>query len=152
MKGRIIVLLSSVIAFLNEYIVKTSLCRTFVRKFTFVWTKGLEIHNLKPDPIYPILEGRDKDALNNCVKLSFVGDLILLRDAIERAYNDGDYSFKRMFEMVSPYWKSSDLAIGVFEGPMAGKEYGYSFSNYDDGYKVALNFLDSFAKDLVDAG
>lgn len=87
------------------------------------------------DPIYPIKTPSQSSEIKNAVRISFTGDLILLRDGVERAYNqrESSHDFTHMFEYVSDIWKSSDLSIGVFEGPMGGAERGWSTSNYDDG-------------------
>lgn len=73
---------------------------------------------------------------------------------VERAYNKstGIYEFDTMFEHVHDIWKKSDLSIGVFEGPLCGAEYGYSTSNFDDNVPLALNFPDSFAEAVKNAG
>lgn len=106
------------------------------------------------EPIYPILSAEQEDSIRNAVKITFTGDLILLREGVERAYdnNSGSYRFDEMFRHVSDIWKSADLSIGVFEGPMGGGEKGYSNSNYDDGVRLALNFPDSFGLAVRDAG
>ena len=57
-----------------------------------------------------------------------------------------------MFEFTREYIQSADLAIGVFEGPMAGQEAGYSTSNYEDGKTLALNYPDSFGEAVKRAG
>lgn len=106
------------------------------------------------DIVYPLISEEQKQALADSVTISFTGDLILLREMVERAFNPeaGEYDFEPMFRHVSHIWKESDLAIGVFEGPLCGEELGYSTSNYDDGIPLALNFPDSFAKAVKEAG
>ena len=81
----------------------------------------------------------------NAFRITFSGDLILLEDQVKRAYNGKGYDFSDVFEYAEPYISSADLAIGVFEGPMAGEDAGYSSSNFDDGKELYLNFPDSFA-------
>jgi len=90
----------------------------------------------------------------DAVVLSFIGDMILLKEQVESAYDaqTDQYEFSAMFEYVKPYLESADLAIGVMEGPFAGKEAGYSTSNFDDGYKFLLNYPDAFASAIKDAG
>lgn len=106
------------------------------------------------DPIYPVITDEQQQAIKGAVKISFTGDLILLRDMIERAYNlaEGTYDFDEMFEHVKEYWAEDDLSIGVFEGPMAGADNGYSTSCFDDGLPLYLNFPDSFAAAVKRAG
>lgn len=104
--------------------------------------------------IYPLITKEQRDRIDNALKISFTGDLILLREMVERAYNNetGNYEFDSMFEHVHDIWENCDLSIGVFEGPLCGAEYGYSTSNFDDGIPLALNFPDSFAESVKKAG
>ena len=106
------------------------------------------------DPIYTTISPEQQQAVEGAVKISFTGDLILLRDMIERAYNlgEGIYDFDEMFEHVKEYWAEDDLSIGVFEGPMAGADNGYSTSCFDDGLPLYLNFPDIFATAVKRAG
>lgn len=79
-------------------------------------------------------------------RILFCGDLILLEDQVKRA------QFDEMFEYTRKYIQSADIAVGVFEGPMAGEEAGYSRGNYDDGKELALNYPDSFGEAVKRAG
>ncbi len=92
--------------------------------------------------------------IKNAIKISYVGDLILLKDQVTSAYNEEtkEYDFNDMFKYTKKYFDSSDLSIGVFEGPTAGSKLPYSTSNYGDGIKFYLNFPDSFAKAVKDSG
>lgn len=93
-------------------------------------------------------EATNVTELDNIIKISYVGDLILLKNQVTSAYDDetGKYDFKPMFEYVKPYFEDADYAIGVFEGPSAGTDRLYSTSNYGDGIKLYLNFPDEFAE------
>lgn len=104
--------------------------------------------------IYPVITAEQKEAVENAVSIAFVGDLILLQDQIRNAYNPESlkYDFNQIFEFAGKYLTQADYAIGVFEGPMAGEEAGYSTSNYDDGIAVRLNFPDSFAAAVKASG
>ena len=106
------------------------------------------------DKVYPLISNEQQRRIENAVTISFTGDLILLREMVERAYDtdSGKYEFDRMFEHVSDIWQSCDLSIGVFEGPMCGEEHGYSTSNFDDGIDLHLNYPDSFAEAIKNAG
>lgn len=90
--------------------------------------------------------------IDNSIVISYVGDLILLKDQITSAYNEKTktYNFDKMFEYAKPYFESSDYTIGVYEGPSAGGEY--STSNYNDGLKLYLNFPDEFASAVKNSG
>ncbi len=53
----------------------------------------------------------------NCIKLSFVGDLILLENMVKSARKqDGGYDFSYMFRYTKKYLEDSDLSIGVSKG------------------------------------
>lgn len=151
-KFLIITFLMNTITFLYKRIVESWKGQLFCIKYKKLINKIENTIRQSSDEKYNVLSKADRQALNNCIKISFTGDLILLRDAIERAQNGEIYDFKKMLEYASPYWKNADLSIGVFEGPMAGKDVGYSFSNYADSYQLSLNFPEEFAKDVQDAG
>ena len=92
--------------------------------------------------------------LANVIKLAYVGDLLLLKDQVTSAYDKstGTYDFSDVFEYAAPYLQEADLAIGVYEGPSAGGDKGYTTSNFGDGIKIYLNFPDEFAQAAKDAG
>lgn len=104
------------------------------------------------DPIYPIMSAEQNHDFDNAFRLTFAGDLILLEDQVKRAYDGKSYDFSPVFEYAEKYISSADLAVGVFEGPMAGEAAGYSSGNFDDGKKLYLNFPDSFADAVKNAG
>ena len=106
----------------------------------------------KTDVIYPSMSDTEKAKFDNAVRITFAGDLLLLEDQVNLGYKNGRYDFSDVFEYAKPYISSADLAIGVFEGPMAGADKGYSVSNYDDGKKICLNFPDEFAAAVKNAG
>ncbi len=107
-----------------------------------------------PDPIYKTISLDQQQAIKSAVKISFTGDLILLRDMVERAYiaQDDTFNFDEMFEHVKDYWAEDDLSIAVFEGPVASADNGYSTSCYGDNIPLYLNFPVSFAKAVKKAG
>ncbi|MBE6846412.1 MAG: hypothetical protein E7508_12115 [Ruminococcus sp.] len=104
------------------------------------------------DVLYRTMSAHQHTAFDNAFRLTFAGDLILLEDQVKRAYNGSGYDFSDVFEYTEGYISSADLAIGVFEGPMAGEAAGYSTSNYDDGKQLALNFPDEFGEAVKAAG
>lgn len=110
------------------------------------------IEDSEEDIIYPVMTENQKKAFDDTFRITFAGDLILLEDQVKRAYNGDTYDFTDVFEYAEPYISSADLAIGVFEGPMAGAEAGYTTSNYDDSKELYLNFPDEFAYSVKDAG
>jgi len=101
---------------------------------------------------YKIISREEKDKFKKAVRLLFAGDLILLEDGVKNAFNGSVYDFSSVFEYASKYIKESDLAIGTFEGTCAGEAAGYSTSNFNDGIPIALNFPDSFAEAVKNAG
>lgn len=108
--------------------------------------------NTETDPIYTVMDSKQKSEFDNAFRITFSGDLILLEDQVKRAYTDNGYDFSPVFEYAEKYISSADFAIGVFEGPMAGETAGYTTSNYDDGKEVSLNFPDEFAQAVKAAG
>lgn len=105
-------------------------------------------------PIHDVIPIAKLNQIDEAATISFVGDLILLQQQVERAWDDESetYNFDTVFEYAKKYLEDADLAIGIFEGPVAGAEVGYSTSNYDDGIPLSLNFPDSFAEAVKDSG
>ncbi len=105
-------------------------------------------------PIHDVISPARQHDLDNAIKVSFTGDLLLLRDMIERAYIEGTDSvgFDEMFEHVSEYWRDDDLSIAVFEGPVASADSGYTASCFRDNIPLHLNFPSSFATSVKRAG
>ena len=106
------------------------------------------------DVIYPAMTVSQKEAFDKAFRITFAGDLILLEDQVKLGFNDKDrtYNYDDVFQNARPYIYSADLAIGVFEGPMAGEDKGYTTGNFDDGKKLYLNFPDTFATSVKNAG
>lgn len=103
---------------------------------------------------YPIISDDELDRVENAVSISFVGDLIVLRDQVLNSYNSktNSYEFDSMFTYVKKYLNECDFNIGVFEGPTAGENIEYTTSNYRDGIPMYLNYPDSFAVAVKQAG
>lgn len=106
----------------------------------------------KTDVIYPAITNAQEEAFNKAFRITFAGDLILLEDQVKLGFTGNGYDFSDVFERAKPYISSADLAIGVFEGPMAGKDKGYTTGNFDDGKKLYLNFPDEYADAVKNAG
>lgn len=104
------------------------------------------------DIVYPAMTASQKIAFDKAFRITFAGDLILLEDQVKLGYTGNGYDFNDVFERANPYISSADLAIGVFEGPMAGEDKGYTTGNFDDGKKLYLNFPDEFAASVKNAG
>ena len=117
------------------------------------YSEGADIEGKNDeDIIYPVMNNEQKEKFDDAFRITFSGDLILLEDQVKRAYNGNIYDFSDVFEYAQPYIASADVAIGVFEGPMAGEEAGYTSSNFDDRKELYLNFPDSFADAVKNAG
>lgn len=104
--------------------------------------------------IHEVMTAEQINAIENSVSIAFVGDLIMLQKQVRGAYDENtrEYYFSPMFEYAKKYLTNADISIGVFEGPMAGKETGYTVGNYDDGLPLYLNYPDSFAKAVKESG
>ena len=98
------------------------------------------------------LSAQQQKDFEQAFHITFAGDLILLEDQVKRGYRANGYDFSDVFEYAADYISSADFAIGVFEGPMAGEDAGYSAGNYDDGKELFLNFPDEFAHAVKEAG
>ena len=92
--------------------------------------------------------------MTNSIRISYIGDLILLKDQVISAKNEttGKYEFDDIFKYTHQHFNESDLTIGVYEGPSAGNTTSYSTSNYNDGIPLYLNFPDEFAESVKNAG
>ncbi len=101
--------------------------------------------------IKSVLDSPEK-VKRDCIKLSFVGDLILLEDMVKSARRpDGGYDFSHMFRYTRKYLQDSDLSIGVLEGPCSN-ESTYTQGNFNDKTPLSLNFPKRFLEDIRDAG
>ena len=96
----------------------------------------------------PLMTDDERRNFRDAFRILFCGDLIMLEDQVKL----GKGSYDDMFEFTRKYIQPADIAIGVFEGPMAGEEAGYSRSNYGDGKALALNYPDSFGEAVKRAG
>lgn len=106
------------------------------------------------DKIYTLLSDKEKEDIDNSFSILFTGDLLLLKEQVKRGYNSetNSYNYDDVFEYTKKYISSADLSIGVFEGPMASEESGYSNSDFDDGIQLYFNFPDEFGQAVKNAG
>lgn len=124
----------------------------YVPSFTEPSEEEEPVQTEETDIIYPVMTDSQKAAFDNSFRITFAGDLILLEDQVNRGYNGTGYDYSDVFEYAKPYISSADLAIGVFEGPMAGADKGYSTSNFYDLKSLYLNFPDEYSVAVKDAG
>ena len=87
-------------------------------------------HPINLHPIFPVLSKNQEKRLSEAIRLTFTGDLILLKDMVENGYDSisGQYHFDSMFKYIKEYYDEADCNISVFEGPVAGADKGYSTS------------------------
>lgn len=161
------------LTFLSRGLLTRTLCRGSIAGWTvvaatavpFCLEPAMRIYNFiipsecKHIDALEMLSDEQKSELSQAVKISYVGDLILLRPMIQKAFDpiSGDYDFSDMFEWTKDYFHSDDLTIGVFEGPCAGAEDGYSSGDCRQKDSLPwkwffLNYPDSFAKAVKEAG
>ena len=112
---------------------------------------SLNKDSARPKVVRSVLDSPEK-VKDGCIKLSFVGDLILLENMVKSARKqDGGYDFSHMFRYTKKYLEDSDLSIGVLEGPCSN-EGTYTQGNFDDRAPLSLNFPKQYLKDIKDAG
>ena len=91
--------------------------------------------NAPVDPLYRLITAQQQEQFKDAFRITFAGDLILLEDQVKRGYRqeNSSYDFKDMFKYTKEHISTADLAIGVFEGPTAGADVGYTTGNFDYG-------------------
>ncbi|MBR6618194.1 MAG: CapA family protein, partial [Oscillospiraceae bacterium] len=109
-------------------------------------------NNASEDILYSVMTQEEQSAFEDALHITFAGDLILLEDQVKRGFKGEGFDFSDVFAHAQPYISSADFAIGVFEGPLAGEEAGYSSGNFDDGKSLYLNYPDEFAHAVKAAG
>ena len=125
------------------------LCVMFI--WCIVWKPAKTV--IRQGKELPIMSKEMREKYDDAFCISYVGDLILLEEQVQRAYRNGLYVFDDVFEYTRPYIEQADVSIGVLEGPLAGDdEYSYSVGNFDDGKDVRLNYPDDFALTVRDVG
>ena len=102
-------------------------------------------------PIYNKMTNEERNAIDNALSISFVGDLILLENQVKAAYTENGYDFNPMFEYTKDYLSSSDLSIGVLEGPVSPSNRP-TIGNFDDGAPLYLNFPIEFIDAIKNNG
>lgn len=79
--------------------------------------------------------------LEDNIKVSFIGDMLLFRDDIEKARTDNGFDFSPYFEYVKDEF--GDYVFGTFEGVVSDSDY--VCSNYNDGLELKLKYPKEFA-------
>lgn len=104
--------------------------------------------------MYDVISEAEQKQLDESIKLAFVGDLILLKDQVAAGYDAAakEYNYDGVFKYAESYLQAADYAVGIFEGPAAGDDKGYSTSNFDDDIPLYLNYPDAFAQAVKNSG
>lgn len=89
-------------------------------------------------------------------RLSVVGDIMVHRTQLIKAYHEDGFDFAPSFQWIAPYIKEADYAIGNLETTLAGPDGQRrinveKFYQHFSGYPV-FNSPDILAKNLKDAG
>ena len=149
----LVVSLRKQILFYSKKVIRRFIQVMRIKRFKDSSNKTSSINTVK-QAIYPILTRGQEDCLKKAIRLTFTGDLILLKDMVENGYDSAlhRYNFSSMFKYVKAYYDDADYNIGVFEGPVAGEEKGYSTSCFNDGIPVYLNFPKEYAEAVKEAG
>lgn len=94
-----------------KHYVKAVYCRVFHRSCS----KPSKVS--KSEPIFPIISLEQETLLSECIKITFTGDLLLLKNMVENGYKavTKEYCFDSMFSYVKPYYDSEDYNIGVWQ-------------------------------------
>ena len=96
---------------------------------------------------------KEKQIITSSFRISFVGDLILLRPQVQRGVKaEGCFDFSSIFQFTRKYFLEDDCTIAVWEGPCAGRSSNYSNTAYGDKSYICLNFPDEFASAVHQAG
>ncbi len=90
------------------------------------------------------------------IVLSFVGDIMIHRPQLTRAYVDGVFDFSSSFETIEEYIETANYTIVNLETTLSGKDEGVCLenSNYYMGYQgfPTFNSPEILAKNLKDTG
>lgn len=133
------------------------LCPNYLKKVILklysIWINYRKESQEYSNHIHKILDANQEEQIAKSISIGFIGDLLLLRQMVERAYNEDttSFSFDEMFLHVTPIIKKQDYTFGVFEGPVS-KNNKFSTSNYGDGIPLYLNFPKEFAESVKKAG
>lgn len=100
------------------------------------------------------LDENFEESLNNSIRISYIGDLILLKNQIIAAKNNitGKYEFDDIFQFTSKHFHESDITISTYDGPSAGNQNNYRNGNYYDRISLLLNFQNEFVESVKKAG
>ena len=146
-KGLPVKICAAVVACAVTFIPASNLFKNY-----FESAAAYETKTESSDVIFEQLDSRQTAAFQDNMRVLFAGDLILLEDQVKRGFTGSGYDFDNVFEFAKKYISAADIAVGIFEGPTAGAEVGYSTSNYGDGKTLKLNFPDEFAQAVKNAG
>ncbi len=116
------------------------------------WKRDYNNPGLSPYDLITIDE-KKKNIIKSSFRISFVGDLILLRPQVQRgATTNVGFDFSPLFQFTKKYFLDDDCTIAVWEGPCAGNSSNYSNTAFGDKSYIRLNFPDEFATAAHQAG
>lgn len=106
----------------------------------------------KENLIYNEVNDKTTKKIKNSIKISYIGDLILLKKQIQYNQKNNLNNYDYIFEDTKDYLSNSDYAIGILEGPIAGENLGYTNSNFNDNKKLYFNFPNEFISSIKKSG
>lgn len=127
---------------------------TYMKKRIEIFDTNYNNEKYLQDKVPKMMSEKDQSSLNEAVTISFVGDLILLKQQILAGWSEADnnFDFSPIFEYTKDIFNDTDYSIGILEGPLAGKTRAYSNGNYADGSELRLNYPDIFVRNIKEAG
>ena len=92
--------------------------------------------------------------LNDSMRISYIGSLMLLKDQIISAKNNysQNYEFDEIFQYTASHFHESDFSIGIYESLSAGNYSNYTTSNMKEGIPLYLDYPDEFVEAVKKAG
>lgn len=112
----------------------------YIYFFTLLYIFTINLNFTEKEYKTPLISNN----LENCIKISYIGDLILFENDIYNAQTKNTYDFSNYFKETSDLF--GDYTFGVLEGPIS--DLYYSTGNYNDNKLVSLNYPIEFLKEI----
>ena len=133
-------------SFFNKFILFIQRKRLYIYFFLGLFIITNDLYLIKPNN--DSLVTYDSTNLDNCVKISYIGDMLLFGDDLSKAKDNETYDFSPYFDSVSKYF--GDYTFGVLEGVLSEKTY--VSSNYLEQKELKLlyptAFMDEISKNI----